>query len=81
MKVFRCGSGLAIRLPKIVAEALDLREGDDVTLHIAGKQTFEIEKAPSSTEFLSRLRKFRSRLPNDFKFSRSEANERLNSRW
>jgi len=37
---------------------------------------FEITKAPGTKELLARLRKFRGRLPKDFKFDRLDANER-----
>ena len=45
-------------------------------MHAAGKRTLEIEKAPGARELLARLRKFRGRLPKDFRFDRLEANER-----
>ena len=76
MQISRWGNSLAIRLPAAVVEALGLREGDDVTLHAAGKYVLEVEKTPSVRELLIRLRKFRGRLPKDFKFDRLEANER-----
>lgn len=76
MQVSKWGNSLAIRLPASVVEALGLREGDDVVLHAAGKRTLEIEKAPGARELLARLRKFRGRLPRDFRFDRLEANER-----
>ena len=76
MQVSRWGNSLAIRLPAAVVEALELREGDDVILHAAGKRTLEIEKAPGAKELLVRLRKYRGRLPKDFKFDRLEANAR-----
>lgn len=76
MQVSKWGNSLAIRLPAAVVEALGLREGDDVTLHAANKRTLEIEKTPGNKELLARLRKFRGRLPKDFKFDRLEANER-----
>ena len=76
MQVSKWGNSLAIRLPAAVVEALGLREGDDVTLHATGRGGLEIEKTPSAKELLARLRKFRGRLPKDFKFDRLEANER-----
>jgi antitoxin MazE len=57
-------------------EALGLKEGDDVILHAAGKKRLEIEKTPGTKELLARLRRYRGRLPKDFKFDRMEANER-----
>jgi antitoxin MazE len=56
--------------------ALVPRKGDDVILHAAGKHVLEVEKTPSVRELLVRLRKFRGRLPKDFKFDRLEGNER-----
>jgi antitoxin MazE len=76
MQVSKWGNSLAIRLPAALVEALDLREGDDVTLHAAGVRALEVEKTPSAKQLLARLRKFRGRLPKDFKFDRLEANER-----
>lgn len=76
MQVTKWGNSLAVRLPAAVVNALKLREGDDVEIHIAGERDFEIEKRPSQKELLSRLREFRGRLPADFHFNRLEANER-----
>ena len=76
MQVSKWGNSLAIRLPAAVVDALGLKEGDDVTLHAVGKRRLEIEKAPGAKQLLARLRKYRGRLPKDFKFDRLEANER-----
>jgi antitoxin MazE len=76
MRVFKWGHSLAIRLPAAVVEALELREGDDVTLRASGLRMIEVEKMPSAKPMLARLRKFRGRLPEDFKLDRLEANER-----
>ena len=76
MQVAKWGNSLAIRLPAALVEALNLREGDDVTLHAAGTRTLQVEKTPEVKQLLARLRKFRGRLPKDFKFDRLEANER-----
>jgi antitoxin MazE len=76
MQVAKWGNSLAIRLPAALVAALGLREGDDVTLHAAGARSLEVEKTPTPKQLLSRLRKFRGRLPKDFKFDRLEANAR-----
>jgi antitoxin MazE len=76
MQVSKWGNSLAIRLPASVVEALELKEGDDIEVHAAGKRTFEIHKVPGARELLGRLRKYRGRLPRDFKFDRLQANER-----
>ena len=76
MQVSKWGNSLAIRLPAAVVKALDLKEGDDIEIHAAGRRIFEIDKTPTPRDLLARLRKFRGRLPKDFKFDRLEANER-----
>lgn len=76
MQVSKWGNSLAVRLPAAVVEALRLKEGDDIEIHVIGARTVEVARAPSSLELLARLRKYRGKLPADFKFDRIEANER-----
>jgi antitoxin MazE len=76
MQVSKWGNSLAVRLPAAVVEALRLKEGDDIEIHVVGARTFEVKKAPSARELLARLRKYRGKLPPGFKFDRIEANER-----
>lgn len=76
MQVSRWGNSLAVRLPVAVVEALGLEEGAEIEIHIVGKRVFEIARKPGARELLTRLRKYRGRLPDDFKFDRLEANER-----
>ena len=76
MKVARWGNSLAIRIPAIVAEALELNAGDEVQVRAAGEHTLEIERTPTPKEVLDRLDKYRDLLPADWKFDRLEANAR-----
>ncbi len=76
MKLSKWGNSLAIRLPAAVVEALKLKEGDEIEVHIAGAREFAVARKPGRTELLKRLRAFRGRLPLDFKFDRDEANAR-----
>jgi antitoxin MazE len=76
MQIAKWGNSLAVRLPKAVVEALGLKEGDSIEIHVASARSLGIAKAPSSRELLKRLRKYRGRLPAGFKFDRLEANER-----
>jgi antitoxin MazE len=76
MQVSKWGNSLAIRLPASVVEALKLKEGEEIEIHAAGQRSFEIARKATSRELIARLRKFRGRLPVDFKFDRLEANER-----
>ena len=53
-----------------------MKEGDDIEIEVADPRRFEIKNAPGARELLARLRKYRGRLPADFKFDRFEANAR-----
>jgi len=76
MQVAKWGNSLAIRLPAAVVELLDLKEGDEVEIQVAGARQFGVSRKPGRAELLKRLRAFRGRLPADFKFDRDEANAR-----
>jgi antitoxin MazE len=76
VQVSKWGNSLAIRLPAAVVEALGLKEGDEIEIHVASAKEFGVAKKPSRDELLKRLREFRGRLPADFKFDRDEANAR-----
>ena len=76
MHVAKWGNSLAIRLPAAVVEALRLKEGDEIEIHIADARDFAVSRKPGREELLKRLRAFRGRLPPDFKFDRDEANAR-----
>ena len=54
---------------------LDLKDGDDIEIHVGGARDFRVKKMPEAREILARLRKYRGRLPKDFKFDRVEAHE------
>ncbi len=76
MKVAKWGNSLAVRLPVAVADALRLKEGDDIEIHVAGAREFGVARKPGRGDFLNQLRAYRGRLPRDFKFDRAEANAR-----
>ena len=76
MHIAKWGNSLAVRIPAAVVEALALREGDEIDIHIANSRAFGIARKPGRDELLQRLRAFRGRLPADFKFDRDEANAR-----
>jgi len=76
VQVAKWGNSLAIRLPAAVVEALDLKVGDEVEIHIADRRELIVSRKPGREELLQRLRAFRGRLPPDFKFDRDDANAR-----
>jgi antitoxin MazE len=76
MRVAKWGNSLAVRLPASVVEVLELKEGDEIELHVADARELTIARKAGRDELLRRLREFRGRLPPDFKFDRDEANAR-----
>jgi antitoxin MazE len=75
MQVAKWGNSLAVRFPASLVAALDLKEGEEVELHLVGEKSFEVSKKTTPSELLGRLRQLRGRLPADFHFNRLEANE------
>lgn len=76
MKVAKWGNSLAIRIPRDVAEALGIEEGDDIDLRAGEVRALLVDRKMRRTEAIEGLRKFRGRLPDGFKFDRDEANAR-----
>jgi len=76
MQVAKWGNSLAVRLPAAVVEALGLREGEEIEIHVADARSLGIARKPGREELLQRLRAFRGRLPADFRFDREEVHGR-----
>ncbi|HEX6860657.1 MAG TPA: AbrB/MazE/SpoVT family DNA-binding domain-containing protein [Caulobacteraceae bacterium] len=77
MKVAKWGNSLAVRIPANVAEAVGLKEGDEVRMHVAERgRAFEVKKEMTPHEALVAIRKYRGLMPADFKFNREEVYER-----
>ena len=78
MRVSKWGNSLAVRLPKKVVEALDLKEGDEVNLGVqeGSPPTFEVSRAERVEQALQNLRKMRGLIPANIQFDREEANRR-----
>lgn len=76
MQVSKWGNSLAVRLPARVVEALDLKEGDEIDIRIAGERAFDVERDASRKRAVERLRALRKPLPEGWSFSRDEANAR-----
>lgn len=76
MQVSKWGNSLAIRLPVSVVEALELEEGDQIQVRVAGAREFEVSRDKRREEAVERLRKLKWKFPPDFKFDRQEANGR-----
>jgi antitoxin MazE len=76
MQVAKWGNSLAVRIPADVVEALQLKPGDEIEIHVAGARQFAVARKPSREDLLIRLRAMRGLIPADFVFDREEANER-----
>jgi antitoxin MazE len=76
MRVSKWGNSLAIRIPSSVVEALKLKEGDQIEVHVADKRKLEVARDRKIEEAIETMRKLRRPFPPDFKFDREEANER-----
>jgi antitoxin MazE len=76
MQVSKWGNSLAVRLPTALVDALDLKEGDEIVIRIAGDRAFEVSRDQRKSRALARLRKLRRPLPPGFVFDREEASAR-----
>jgi len=76
MQVSKWGNSLAIRLPAAVVKALELKEGDDIEIRIAGEKAFEVSRDESRRRALENLRKLRRPFPPGFVFDRDDIYER-----
>lgn len=77
MQIAKWGNSLAVRIPAAVAQALELKEGDDIEILVAEPRVFAIRKrVAAQADFLEKVRRFRGRIPADFIFDREEANAR-----
>ena len=77
MQVSKWGNSLAVRLPKALVEQLGLKEGDELNVVAASKDTLAVEtKEARRLRALDNIRARNWTLPADYKFDRDEANER-----
>ncbi len=76
MQVSKWGNSLAVRLPTAVVEALDLKEGDDIEISIAGKRNFRVARDQKRDKAIEALRRLARPLPPGFKLDREALHER-----
>ena len=76
IQVSKWGNSLAVRLPAAVVEALDLKEGDEIEISVAGKRDFKVARDRSKERALLQLREMKWSFPPDFRFNREEIHER-----
>ena len=77
MQISKWGNSLAVRLPKTLVDQLGLKEGDELNVVAASKETIEVEtREARRRRAIERLASLNWTLPPDYKFDRDEANER-----
>ncbi len=76
MQVAKWGNSLAVRLPRLVVDALELQVGDEIEIIVANSRTFAVARKPSRNQILDRLRAYSGRLPEGFRYDRADANAR-----
>ena len=76
MKIAPWGNSLAVRLPLSVVEALQLKEGEEIEISVAGSRALQVGRSQDLDRLLERLRKYQGRLPASFRFDRLEATAR-----
>jgi antitoxin MazE len=76
MQVAKWGNSLAVRFPASLVQALNLKEGEEIELHLLGERSLAVARKDTPEQMLERLRALRGRLPADFHFDRQEAQGR-----
>ena len=76
MRVSKWGNSLAVRLPARMIEDMQLKEGDEIELINADRDTFIVQRYDDPLAMLQRIRRFRGRLPERYVFDRDDAHAR-----
>jgi antitoxin MazE len=76
MQVSKWGNSLAIRIPAEVAEALKLKEGDNIEIKALDEREFAVGLDRRKERAMDSIRNAGWIFPANFKFDRDEANER-----
>ncbi|MDF3083623.1 AbrB/MazE/SpoVT family DNA-binding domain-containing protein [Burkholderia sola] len=75
MRVAKWGNSLAVRFPAGLVDTLGLREGDEVEIVVHRAGALAESRNAGAEALLLPLRRFRGKLPGDFRFRRNDANE------
>lgn len=76
MKITRATTGLQIEVPLDVADAIGLKEGDDVTVRATPDGNMELVRLDDWETTLAVIERLSRPLPPDYRFDREEANTR-----
>ena len=75
MQLSKWGNSYAVRLPKEMVEALELKLGEELDARILSG-SLRIRRKRTREEVVESLKRFQGWMPEDFKFDRDEANAR-----
>lgn len=76
MQVGKWGNSLAVRIPASVAEALRLREGDEVRIEVGTDRVLRVARDGTRDAAVEQLRLLGWHLPDGFRFDREDAHGR-----
>lgn len=76
MQVSKWGNSLPIRIPNVVVEALQLKEGDEVEITVAGTRKLGVDRDRRWEKALEAMRRLARFFPPGWKLHREEANRR-----
>jgi antitoxin MazE len=76
MRITKWGNSLAVRIPAEVADALHLKEGDDVEIVSSENRKSMVSDEEARREALEKIHSANWEFPPGWKFDREEANER-----
>lgn len=76
MQLVKWGNSYAVRLPKDLVEALELKLGEELDARLQSDGSLRIRRKRTREEVLESLKRFQGWMPEDFKFDREEANAR-----
>ena len=76
MQVGKWGNSLAVRLPAAIVEALQLKEGDEIEIEVAGDRKFQVARDRTKEEAIASLLSLARPMPPGWRFCRDKANER-----
>jgi antitoxin MazE len=73
MQVSKWGNSLAIRLPQAVVEALQLKNGDEIEISVAGARQFSVDRDRRRERAFEILRNSNWKFPDGWNFDREAA--------
>jgi antitoxin MazE len=73
MQVSKWGNSLAIRIPNVVVQALELKEGDEVEVTVASDRELVLKRDGRREDALQKIRQLARPFPSGWRFDREDA--------